>query len=52
MNHVSKSALLPGNLERDLAIRVPPPEGAAGDSVADVGPVAMFDDEVVIEGVY
>lgn len=52
MSHVSKSCLLPNNLERDLAVRVPGPEGSVGDSVADVGPVAVFDDEKVIEGVY
>jgi hypothetical protein len=52
MNHVSKSFLLPNNLERDMATRIPPPEGHVGDSVADVTPVGRFDDETVIEGVY
>jgi phenylacetate-coenzyme A ligase PaaK-like adenylate-forming protein len=52
MNHVSKSFLLPNNLERDMATRVPPLEGQIGDSVADVAPVRRFDDEAVIEGVY
>ncbi len=52
MNHVSKSFLLPNNLERDMATRIRPPEGQIGDSVADVTPVAQFDDETVIEGVY
>ena len=52
MHHVSKSFLLPNNLERDMATRVPPPEGAIGDSVADVTPVQRFEDETVIEGVY
>jgi phenylacetate-coenzyme A ligase PaaK-like adenylate-forming protein len=52
MNHVSKSFLLPNNLERDMAIRTRPPEGLLGDSVADVTPVQRFDDETVIEGVY
>jgi phenylacetate-coenzyme A ligase PaaK-like adenylate-forming protein len=52
MNHVSRSFLLPNNLERDMATRVPPPEGQVGDSVADVTPVQRFDDETVIEGVY
>jgi hypothetical protein len=52
MNHISRSMLLPNNLERDLATRVEPPAGQAGDSVADVSPVARFDDETVIEGVY
>jgi phenylacetate-coenzyme A ligase PaaK-like adenylate-forming protein len=52
MNHVSKSFLLPNNLERDMATRVRGPEGQVGDSVADVTPVPRFDDETVIEGVY
>jgi phenylacetate-coenzyme A ligase PaaK-like adenylate-forming protein len=52
MNHVSKAMLLPNNLERDLATRIPPPTGQVGDSVADVTPVATFDNETVIEGVY
>jgi hypothetical protein len=52
MNHVSKGQLLPNNLERDTAIRVAPSAGRLGDSVADVEPVARFDDEPVIEGVY
>jgi acyl-coenzyme A synthetase/AMP-(fatty) acid ligase len=51
-NHVSKSMLLPANLERDLAIRIQAPPGHAGDSVADVVPVQTFDDGDVIEGVY
>jgi phenylacetate-coenzyme A ligase PaaK-like adenylate-forming protein len=52
MNHVSKSALLPNNLERDLAVRMRPPDGQIGDSVADIVPVATFEEELVIEGVY
>ncbi|GAA0320241.1 phenazine antibiotic biosynthesis protein [Actinoallomurus spadix] len=52
MNHVTRNMLLPNNLERDLAIRVEPPAGQVGDSVANVSPVARFDDEAVIEGVY
>jgi hypothetical protein len=52
MNHVSKSFLLPNNLERDMATRIRPPEGQVGDSVADVTPVERFDNEAVIEGVY
>jgi phenylacetate-coenzyme A ligase PaaK-like adenylate-forming protein len=52
MNHVSKSFLLPNNLERDLATRMPPLEGQVGDSGADVTPVEQFDNETVIEGVY
>jgi phenylacetate-coenzyme A ligase PaaK-like adenylate-forming protein len=52
MNHVSKSFLLPNNLERDMATRIQPPEGKLGDSVADVTPVQQFEGETVIEGVY
>jgi hypothetical protein len=52
MNHVSRSFLLPNNLERDTAIRARPPAGQVGDSVADVAPVERFGDETVIEGVY
>jgi phenylacetate-coenzyme A ligase PaaK-like adenylate-forming protein len=52
VSHVSKSFLLPNNLERDTAVRVPPLEGQVGDSVADIRPVATFEDEAVIEGVY
>jgi phenylacetate-coenzyme A ligase PaaK-like adenylate-forming protein len=52
MNHVSKSFLLPNNLERDMATRIRPREGQVGDSVADVTPVQRFDNEAVIEGVY
>lgn len=52
MNHVSKSLFLPNNLERDYATRVAAVDGQVGDSVADVAPIATFDDETVIEGVY
>jgi phenylacetate-coenzyme A ligase PaaK-like adenylate-forming protein len=52
MSHVSKSFLLPNNLERDTAIRMPPLGDGVGDAVADVAPVAQFDGEAVIEGVY
>jgi hypothetical protein len=52
MNHISKGMFIPNNLERDTAIRVPGPPGRLGDSLAAVAPVATFDGEVVIEGVY
>jgi phenylacetate-coenzyme A ligase PaaK-like adenylate-forming protein len=52
MNHVSRSFLLPNNLERDMATRIEPCERQVGDSVADVTPVQRFENEVVIEGVY
>jgi phenylacetate-coenzyme A ligase PaaK-like adenylate-forming protein len=52
MNHMSKSMLLPNNLERDIATRIQPLPRQLGDSVADVSPVAVFESEAVIEGVY
>ncbi|WP_330249731.1 phenazine antibiotic biosynthesis protein [Nocardia sp. NBC_00565] len=52
MNHLTRYALLPNNLERDLANKVEPLPGAFGCAVADVGPVKVFDDNSVIEGVY
>ncbi|MFB8281715.1 phenazine antibiotic biosynthesis protein [Nocardia colli] len=52
MNHLTKYALLPNNLERDLATKVEPLPGALGCAVADVGPVRVFADNSVIEGVY
>jgi len=52
MNHVSRAAFLPNNLERDEATRVEPLPGQAGDAVADVAPLARFGDADVIEGVY
>jgi hypothetical protein len=52
MNHISKGVFLPNNLERDTAIRVEGPEGQIGDSVASPKPVASFEGERVIEGIY
>ena len=52
MNHVSRSFLLPNNLERDTAIRIRPLRDQVGDSVADVAPVRQFEGATVIEGVY
>ena len=52
VHHVSKSFFLPNNLERDSAIRLPGPEGQVGDSLSEVQPVAAFEGEPVIEGVY
>lgn len=52
MHHVSKSMFVPNNLERDTAVRVPAPEGQLGDSVTDIKPVAAFNGQAVIEGVY
>jgi hypothetical protein len=52
MNHISKGMFIPNNLERDSAIRMPGPDGQVGDSLSDVEPVAAFEGEAVIEGVY
>jgi len=52
MNHLTRFALLPNNLERDLATKAEPLPGTLGCAVADVGPVASFADTAVIEGVY
>jgi hypothetical protein len=52
MNHVSKGMFIPNNLERDTAIRLPGPDGQVGDSLSEVAPVATFEGEAVIEGVY
>ena len=52
MNHISKGMFIPNNLERDTAIRVQGPDGQLGDSVSEVAPVATFEGEAVIEGVY
>lgn len=52
MHHISKSALLPNNLERDMARRVAAPLGQAGHSVTDVRPVEAFSGVPVIEGAY
>jgi phenylacetate-coenzyme A ligase PaaK-like adenylate-forming protein len=52
MNHISKGMFIPNNLERDTAIRLQGPEGQVGDSLSEVKPVATFDGEPVIEGVY
>lgn len=52
MNHISKGMFLPNNLERDSAIRLPGLAGQVGDSVSEVRPVAAFEGEPVIEGVY
>lgn len=52
MNHVSRSMLIPNNLERDLAIRVEALPGMVGDAISEVFPVQVFEDEAVVEGVY
>jgi hypothetical protein len=52
MNHISKGMFLPNNVERDSAIRLPGPPNQVGDSLSEVRPVAAFEGEPVIEGVY
>ncbi|MDT9685321.1 aminotransferase class III-fold pyridoxal phosphate-dependent enzyme [Streptomyces sp. TRM76323] len=52
MNHLSRSMLIPNNLERDTAIRRPGAEGFGGDAVADIKPVPTFGGTTVVEGVY
>jgi phenylacetate-coenzyme A ligase PaaK-like adenylate-forming protein len=52
MNHISKGMFIPNNLERDCAIRMPGPAAHVSDSVSGVRPVATFEGEAVIEGVY
>ncbi len=52
MNHISRTMFIPNNLERDMATRTPGPDRQIGDSLTEVAPVAAFDGEAVIEGVY
>jgi phenylacetate-coenzyme A ligase PaaK-like adenylate-forming protein len=52
MNHISKGMFIPNNLERDSALCMPGLPGQIGDSVSEVAPVATFEGEPVIEGVY
>jgi hypothetical protein len=52
MHHISKGMFIPNNLERDTAIRILGPAGQIGDSLSEVRPVAAFEGEPVIEGVY
>lgn len=52
MNHISKGMFIPNNLERDSAVRMPGLPGQIGDSLSAVAPVATFEGEAVIEGVY
>ncbi|HET9655158.1 MAG TPA: AMP-binding protein [Kineosporiaceae bacterium] len=52
MNHVTKYALIPNNLERDTGIRVPAKQGQIGCAVADVAPLDSFGGGAVTNGVY
>lgn len=51
-HHVSKALFLPNNLERDIATRIKPKANQVGDSVANIAPVQVFENEEVFEGVY
>jgi hypothetical protein len=51
-HHLSKAFFLPNNLERDTATRIKSPNNQVGDSVADIAPVSVFENEKVVEGVY
>ncbi|MFF2023850.1 AMP-binding protein [Streptomyces sp. NPDC058171] len=52
MTHISSGVFIPNNVERDSAIRVPAPDGAVGDALGSPRPLAAFDGEPVIQGVY
>lgn len=52
MHHVSKSMFIPNNLDRDLATRVRPLPGQAGDSIADVASAPSAVAEDPDQGVY
>lgn len=52
MNHLSKFALFPNILERDTALKIPPPDDYPGASVNDVKPIPKILGQKVIEGVY
>ncbi|MCS3779339.1 phenazine antibiotic biosynthesis protein [Tsukamurella ocularis] len=53
MNHVTKYAFVPNNLERDTAIRAPmSDERLVGSAAVDVRPISEFQGIAVNEGVY
>ncbi|WP_329384288.1 AMP-binding protein [Streptomyces sp. NBC_01351] len=52
VHHMSRTALLVNNAERDFATRIAPATDGFGDSLADVAPVESFSGAPVIEGVY
>lgn len=52
MGHLSSGVFIPNNLERDSAVRVAAPEGSVGDSLSSPSPLAAFEGEQVIQGVY
>ncbi|WP_405796540.1 AMP-binding protein [Streptomyces sp. NBC_01506] len=52
MTHISSGVFVPNNLERDSAIRLPAADGGVGDAIGSPRPLAAFDGEPVIEGVY
>ncbi|MGW0247215.1 AMP-binding protein [Nocardia goodfellowii] len=52
VHHMSRTALLVNNIERDYATRIAPVGDGFGDALADVAPVQSFGGTTVIEGVY
>ncbi|GAA3691941.1 phenazine antibiotic biosynthesis protein [Nonomuraea antimicrobica] len=52
MSHLSSGVFIPNNLERDSAVRVPGRAGGIGDALTGIRPLATFDGDRVIEGVY
>ncbi|MDT0268553.1 AMP-binding protein [Streptomyces sp. DSM 44915] len=52
MTHLSSGLFIPNNLERDSAIRVPAAAGGVGDALSSPEPLAAFDGEPVVQGVY
>ncbi|WP_024803498.1 hypothetical protein [Nocardia sp. BMG51109] len=51
LHHLSREMFLPAVLERDLATRLAPAPGSAGDCVADIRP-APTTNRPIVEGVY
>jgi len=51
MSHISSGVFIPNNLERDSAIRVAAP-GGIGDALSSPRPLAAFEGEQVVQGVY
>lgn len=52
MNHLSKFALFPNILERDMAVRLPSLDTYPGVAVSEVKPITVLSGQPVIEGVY
>ncbi|MDQ1102996.1 AMP-binding protein [Nocardioides zeae] len=52
MAHVSSGVFIPNNLERDSAVRVPGLRPEISDALAQPAPLASFEGEQVVQGVY